>query len=264
MASGILRGHTTIKFLKQGDSFVSRLYATKSLMQFYDASSTTFTPDWTVAANQPVVYPLIISQLQGDYLSNITDVKWYVDGTELVFSSSTNLTSDGSYLKTTYTVKGMTLPAIKICKNVMSGSVIGKTLKFQGTVNTGGVAVQITCDIPISRTEVSGDVYLCNIDITNHGVIDNEVKSLTATAQVFKGGIEVTSGISYAWFYSTPNDTDAVVDGWQPMGTNSKTLTINEADVDNNLYIKVVCTISGSTVTGYMNICDIQIGRAHV
>lgn len=253
----IVRGHTTIKFLKQGDSFSARLFSTKSLVQFVDNGNNTVTPDWTQEANQPVVYPVIISQLLGTYVSEITDVHWYLDNTELSFTG--DATSDGAFRKTSYSTSDMELPALQICSNIMLSASQNRMLKFSGTISSGGITTQISCDIPIARSEVSGDVYLAEISVTNNGVIDSSVTEIKATAILRKGGSEITSGVTYAWYYSTPDDTDEVQDGWQPMNRTTKEISITEDMIPSRLFIKVDCTVSGNVVaSGFVTVDDIR------
>ena len=248
MAQTTVSGQAHIKFIRQGDSISTILIATKALMQFVNDDTGAVNPDWTVASNQPTVYPRIVSQLTGTVVTSASNPVWKVDGTTLSFGSN-NKTTDGSYESTSYSIGGGSVPALKICKNVMKDATQNKLISFSCTVATGGITSNITADITITRGESAGEVYTGYISATNGGVVDDTNPSTTLTATLLKGGETVSTGVSYAWYYNTPSDTDAERDNWQPVSGTSKSLTVSRDDIDTVKTYKCDFTVSGSVVT---------------
>lgn len=247
MAQTTVSGQAHIKFIRQGDSISTILIATKALMQFVNNDTGAVTPDWTVSANQPVIYPRIVSQLTGTAVTAVSSPSWSVDGTKLTFGTG-NKTSDGNYESTTYAMGGGSVPALRICKNVMKDATQNKTVTFSGNVSTGGVTSTVTADIAVTRGESAGEVYTGYISATNGGVTDDTNPSTTLTATLLKGGETVASGVTYKWYYNTPSDTDADKDNWQPVTGTSKTLTVTRDDIDTVRTYKCDFTVGGSVV----------------
>ena len=239
-------GRAHITFVRQGDSISSMLISTKALVQFVNDAGAA-TPDWTVAANQPVIYPRIVSQLTGTTVTAITSPSWKVDGVALSFGSNSK-TSDGMYEMTTYAIAGVNVPALKICGNIMASATQNKVISLSCTVTTGGFTTMVAADISVTRSEVSGEVYTGYISATNGGIVDDTNTSTTLTATLMKGGTLVSSGITYKWYYNTPEDTDAEKDNWQPITESTNMLGVSRDQVDTIKVYKCDFVISGSVV----------------
>ena len=246
MAQSTVSGSAHIKFIRQGDSISSILISTGALVQYVSQSGLA-TPDWTVAANQPVIYPRIVSQLSGTVITAIANPVWKLGNVALVFNGS-GMTADGKFQTTTYTIAGVAVPALKICKNVMADASQNTTISFAGDVTTGGLTYTITADIPVTRSETNSDVYQANIAATNGGIVDDTNTSTTLTSILNKGGTAITDGITYAWYYSTPQDTDAVKDNWEPMNKTTKSITVSRDEVDTVRIFKCDMAVNGSVV----------------
>lgn len=246
MGQTTVSGMAHIKFIRQGDSISSMLISTKALTQFVNESTGSVQPDWTVVANQPVIYPRIISQLSGTVVTAITAPAWKVDGVALAFTNGT--TADGKYKSTTYDIGGQSVPALQICSNIMSNATQNRVISFSGNINTGGLTTTVNADISVTRNETAGETYIGYISATNGGVMDETNKSTTLTASLNKGGVAVTTGISYKWYYNTPADTDAVKDNWEPISGTAKTLSVGRDDVDTLKTFRCDFLISGSVV----------------
>lgn len=235
-----------IKFIRQGDSISSMLISTKALTQFVNASTGAVSPDWSVAANQPVIYPRIVSQLSGSVVTAVTDPVWRVDGAVLAFTGGK--TADGKYESTTYDLGGQSVPALRIRANIMADATQNRVVGFSGTINTGGVTTTVGADVSVTRNEAAGETYMGYISATNGGVMDDTNKSTVLTASLNKGGVAVTVGIAYKWYYNTPADTDAIKDNWEPVTGTAKTLSVSRDDVDTLKTFRCDFLISNSPV----------------
>lgn len=247
MGQNTVSGSAHIKFIRQGDSITSILISTAALVQYVNTANSMATPDWAVAANQPVIYPRIVSQLTGNVITSIANPAWKFNNTSLVFGSN-GKTADGKFESTTYTVSGVAIPALKICKNIMLDASQNTVISFSGDVTTGGMTYTINADIPVTRSETSGEVYQGYISATNGGIVDDTNTSTTLTAALNKGGAAMTDGVTYAWYYSTPEDTDAVKDNWEPMNKTTKSITVSRDDVDTVKTLKCDLAVNGSVV----------------
>lgn len=247
-------GRAHITFVRQGDSISSMLISTKALVQFVNDSGSA-TPDWSVAANQPVIYPRIVSQLTGTTVTAITSPSWKVDGVLLSFGSNSK-TSDGMYEATTYAIAGVDVPALKICGNIMADATQNKVISLSCTVMTGGFSTQVTADISVTRSEVSGEVYTGYLTATNGGIVDDANVSTTLTATLMKGGTPVSGGITYKWYYNTPADTDAEKDNWQPVTNTADKLGVSRDEVDTIKVYKCDFVVSGDVVASAF--CEVR------
>lgn len=246
MGQTTVSGKAHIKFIRQGDSISTILISTKALTQFVNSSTSSVLPDWTIVANRPVIYPRIVSQLSGTVVTAVTNPVWKVDGVALVFTNGK--TADGKYESTTYDMAGQSVPALRVCANIMSDATQNRVISFSGDVNTGGFTTTVSADISVTRNEAAGEAYMGYISATLGGVIDDTNTSTTLTASLTKGGVTVAAGISHKWYYNTPADTDAEKDNWQPVGGTDKTLTVSRDDVDTVKTFKCDFLISGSVV----------------
>lgn len=105
----------SVRFLRNGDQItitsdiLDQAGNGAALFQVIDPTTGTIAPDWTVAANQPIVQ--LAARSASGYPVRINNVVWYYDGTELLFVldgenwvTATNdsrfkarITSDGKY-----------------------------------------------------------------------------------------------------------------------------------------------------------------------
>lgn len=246
MAENTVSGSAQIKFIRQGDSIASMLISTAALQQSVNQSTGIINPDWTVVANQPIIYPRVVSQLSGSLITDLSNPVWKYNGTALVFVGGK--TSDGNFETTTYTISGKAIPALKILKNIMSDASQNALISFTCNVTTGGLITSVSADIPVARTEVSGEVYQGYISATNGGIVDDLNAATILTAALNKGGTGVTTGLAYAWYYNTPSDTDAVQDNWQPLNKTTKSITVTRDEVDTIKVFKCDFSVESTVV----------------
>lgn len=253
-----VRGQTTIQYVRQGDTLNCSLRSTFPLKQFVTAVTGTVTPSFP--DNTPCIYPVIRSSLRAQRVSAITsDVHWYYNGAEITFGANglstgpTGVTA-GTFKSELKTIDGFQVPTLTILKNLASASNIDSdTIEFKSSVNTGFVsAVSASIEVSIEQTE--GEAYVPYITVGNGGTIDSEHSSLQAKAHLLVGGVEKTSGVTYAWYKMR---VTSGTDGWQAVsGATSQTLTIAAADVNSEELYRCVITYEGRTAEAVVEVVD--------
>ncbi len=256
----VVRGETTIQYVRQGDTLNCSLRSTFPLKQFVTAVSGNVTPSFQT--NTPCIYPVIRSSLKAQRVSAITtDVHWYYNGAEITFGSNglstgpTGVTA-GTFKSELKTVDGFQVPTLTILKDLASlQNIDSDTIEFKSSVNTGFVsAVAASIEVSIEQTE--GEAYVPYITIANGGTIDSEHSSLQAKAHLLVGGTEKlsTDGVTFCWYKM---HVAAGTDGWQLItGATSSTYTINAADVNSEELYKCAITYGGRTADAVVEIVD--------
>ena len=88
------QGSITIKRLRNGDSlYISFNTNGKPLYQGVDTSTGSVSPDWTVAANQPIITPKVTSVRGNTVVRSSHQWKW--NGQTLLFTGATS--ADGNW-----------------------------------------------------------------------------------------------------------------------------------------------------------------------
>lgn len=209
--------------------------------QIYNPDNGVFTPNWasTNLVLTPSLYKLgtttdIITS------SEVTSVKWYEAG------SSTAITSAGNYALSgtkshILTIKSNLLSSVPakdwICEVTYRDPSTGLTLThkmsitFNKVVNGGGIVDAIA-------TSPNGNVFK-----------NNDVPSLTAKVELWRGSVVDTTNVSYQWYMqdSTVSTDQGAGIGWKKLtesagnytGVTSNTLTLFAAAVTNYATLKV-------------------------
>ena len=118
-----VHGSIFIGYILDGDSAQGSIRATKPLVQMYQADTTQCIPDWSIAANQPIIYPSIRSANENTVKAIVSGTeKWYYNGTLIVFNSSGVATAPtviaGKVQTTTYNNGVVNVPSLKIIGNL--------------------------------------------------------------------------------------------------------------------------------------------------
>lgn len=252
-----VKGQTTIKYVKQGDSLTCSLRSTFPLKQFITNGNGVVAPSF--ASNQPCIYPVVRSSLRATRVSpQSTDYHWYYNGVEITFDANGLSLALGSIAAGTFknewkTIDGFAVPTLTILADLASSSNIDSdTIDFRGVVNTGFMAT-VSASIEVSIEQTEGEAYLAYISINNGGVIDDGVSTLTATAHLLVGGTEKTTGVTYEWFKM---QVTAGVDGWVSLGRTTQTITIAASDVNSSELYKCVVTCQGKSANAVMEVVD--------
>ena len=219
----------SVRFLRNGDQvFVVRNVIDQNgngaaLFQVVDPTSGAVSPDWSVAANQPIVQLGIRSS--AGYTAEITSVTWAYAGVTLNFTlnGSTWVTAsndarfqariNGSYYE------------LKIVANLASASVVANqqiTYEVNYVCNAMTDKVQGNVDVLIQTA--GSDSHILQIT-TNRVEIDETNTTATLTAVGYYGTDPVTigsNGYTIKWYQ----------DGTEISGQTSNTLTVTRAMVE--------------------------------
>ncbi len=252
-----VRGQTTIKYVKQGDSLTCSLRSTFPLKQFVTNGNGVVAPSFVT--NQPCIYPVVRSSLRATRISpQATDFHWYYNSVEITFGNDGLSNAIGSIAAGTFksewkTIDGFSVPTLTILKELASTSNIDSDIiDFKGVVNTG-FAATVSASIEVSIEQTEGEAYMAYISINNGGVIDDGVSSLTATAHLLVGGTEKTANVTYEWFKMR---VTAGVDGWVSLGRTTQSITIAASDVNSSELYKCVITTQGKSTSAVMEVVD--------
>jgi len=222
------QGTITLRKLRNGSTSAVTLNVDKQLLQLVainDATgNATVAPDWTVAANQPTITPMLVGGATGMTLS---DIRWYYNGDTYIgnvasgsINSNFRINANGSL-----TIIGN----LASKDNLFTDTV---TMKAEVTDTTGITSgnIEKSIDIPIQRASTSGYTVLIDSTSTVLGTTSSGsvVNSATLTAKVLQGVTDVTDSVTVKFFNGLSDST----------GTTGKTLTVSRSDVNGSqLYI---------------------------
>lgn len=255
-----VKGTTTIKYVRQGDTVSCQLRSTLPLKQFVANGTGLVTPDFT--SSSPCIYPVIRSSLMAARVQPLqTGVVWKFEGVELSFGAdglnvANGAIAAGSFKSEWKTVDGdFSVPTLTILKDIASSSVVtSKTIEFICNVNTG-FAAQVSSCIEVSIEQTDGDAYIGYISVNDGGVIDDNTPQLTLTANLMVAGSLQSSGVTYQWKKLVVQNG---ADTWQALsGKTNKTLSpITAADIDNHEIYKCEMSCGGRTVDAVIEVSD--------
>ena len=227
--------------------------------QMYNPDNDTYSPNW--ASTNVVLTPsLYIIGTTTDQITSaaVTSVKWYVG------SSSTAITSSGNYA-----LSGTKSHILTIKGNVMAGQP-GIDYRCVVTYKDPSTGLSITHPLTISFSRVvngSGITDLLVTTPTGNVFKNNEVATLTARAELWRGSIVDITNVAYKWAImdssvtsSSSSGYDAAFGtGWRKLsdtsgmytGTTTATITVYAAAVDSYAVFKCVATDSDSASSTY-------------
>ena len=227
--------------------------------QMYNPDNDTYSPNW--ASTNVVLTPsLYVIGTTTDQITSaaVTSVKWYVG------SSSTAITSSGNYA-----LSGTKSHILTIKGNVMAG-LPGIDYRCVVTYKDSSTGLSITHPLTISFSRVvngSGITDLLVTTPTGNVFKNNEVATLTAKAELWRGSIVDITNVAYKWAImdssvtsSSSSGYDAAFGtGWRKLsdttgmytGTTTSTITIYAAAVDSYAVFRCVATDSDSSSNTY-------------
>lgn len=257
MAQNSCSGSLTLKVSRNGDTLSTILTADKLLQQFKVDGSNALTPDWTVAANQPVIHVRAMSNSTGEIIagSNLTVTKWSFFGKDLTFNTSTGLCTApaeyaGKFKSETKTVNGGIVPALRITGNVMAGMVGNTFISFSGQAKAEGstVLTPIGADIPVAISTIQAGSYIGYIN-AGDGAVSKDFPTEIMRAILTQGGIEITAGVTYKWYKRNASAWTLIV------GATASSYTANVDNVDGCETFKCEFIVAGQVVAS--DIADI-------
>lgn len=246
-------GSGFIGMIIDGDSAQGNIRATKPLVQMYQKDTGKCVPDWSVAANQPIIYPVMRSGNENVIKPIVSgSEKWYYNNTMVTFNASGLSTAPaavaGKLQTTTYNNGSVNVPALKITGNLASSSNMdADTIRMDGEVEASGHNLAYTSEISLSISEFSNSAYYGFLYPSDGGIIDGDTATVKVTQELYKGGSLVPqSSYSVKW-YKMPSTT-----AWST--ANSVSLVAN--DIDSKLSVKAEFIIGGEVIASA--ICEVS------
>lgn len=227
--------------------------------QMYNPDNDTYSPNWA-STNLVLTPSLYVIGTTTDQITSaaVTSVKWYIG------SSSTAITSSGNYV-----LSGTKSHILTVKGNVMSGQP-GIDYRCVVTYKDPSTGLSITHPLTISFSRVvngSGITDLLVTTPTGNVFKNNEVASLTARAELWRGSIVDITNVAYKWAVMDSSVTStsssgydaAFGTGWRKLsdttgkytGTTTATITIYAAAVDSYAVFKCIATDSDSASSTY-------------
>lgn len=217
-----------MRFLRNGDQItIVRNIITSSgqgaaLFQVIEPISGNVTPNWTVAANQPIIQ--IGARSAAGYPVEITDVRFAFDGTTLNFTynGSEWVTSSNDTRFQSRINEGKY--ELKIVGNIASKTVISnKQISYEVAYVSNAMSDSVQGSVDVLIQQAGSDSHLLQIT-TNRVELDASNTSATLTAKAMYGTEDVTigsNGYGIEWYQ----------DGAKLEGQTASTLTVTRGMV---------------------------------
>ena len=227
--------------------------------QMYNPDNGTYTPDWS-STNLVLTPSLYVIGTTTDQITSasVTSVKWYIG------SSTTAITSSGNYA-----LSGAKSHILTVKGNVMAGQP-GIDYRCVVTYKDDSTGLSITHPLTISFSRVVNGSGITDLLVTTPAgnvFKNNEVATLTARAELWRGSIVDITNVAYKWAImdssvtsSSSSGYDAAFGtGWRKLsdtsgmytGTTTATITVYAAAVDSYAVFKCVATDSDSASSTY-------------
>lgn len=227
-----------------GDKIDGNLRSTAPLTQFFKRDTGACVPDWTVAANQPIIYPVMRSQNEGAIKGVVAGTeKWHYNGVLIAFNAAGVATSPAAVAnkvkKVTYNNGSLNVPSLQIIGNLSSAeNMDADIIRLVGDIEASGHNLTFDVFIGLEIAEYSDNEYTGFLSMTNGGIIDQEGETIVVTPSLYKGGSKMTGGYTVQWLkppyisaYSTAN-----------------TVTIGRNDIDSRLDLMCRFLVDGLVV----------------
>lgn len=220
MSTYSAQGSITIKRLRNGDNFFISLEVTNGipLFQGVDEKTGVPSPDWSVAANQPIITPRVTSA-RGNNV-DLSFHSWKYNGVALNFNGAE---SDGWKLDSTGKFKiNTSTGALRIVNNLASKTnCANDTLTYECVATISGVEYNLTKTVDILIQTVGANGYVGFI-IASTEQLTAEVTSCTLNTRLMLAADDVTS------YYVKWYKDDTI---WTAQN-GKKSITVGRNDVD--------------------------------
>lgn len=209
--------------------------------QMYNPDNGSYTPNWQ-SSNLVLTPSLFKLGSTSDVITSaqVTSVKWY-EGT-----STTAITSAGNYA-----LSGAKNHILTVKANVLAG-IAGKDYTCEVIYRDPATNLDLThkMGITFSRTVNGGGITDAIATSPNGNVFkNNDVASLTAKVELWRGSVVDTTNVSYQWYMqdSTVSTDQGAGTGWRKLtdtsnrytGCTTNTLTLYADAVTNYATLKV-------------------------
>lgn len=240
----------SVRFVRNGDQIVITRDVVNSagqgaaLFQVVDKDSGTPTPDWTVAANQPIIRLGVRSS--AGYPVEITGVTWKYNGTAINFPTLTTnwqtcTNQDGSFQARINTIDGREYYELKIIKNLASASTIAnRQIDYAVGYASNGLTDTIDGSAEIIIQAGGASSHILQIT-ANRVEIDatHDTATLTAVAQYGVEPITIgQNGYTIKWYNN----------GVEISGQTAATLTVTRSMVEGGNLFQATLFKNGNPV----------------
>ncbi|MVX36225.1 hypothetical protein [Myroides sp. LoEW2-1] len=234
MAQDLVRGKRTIKLSKKGDTLTTMLISDRPLVAKYQNGAVIGS--WALDNNNRIVYAQVLTSLSNSPLSTAQ-----LNATEWLFNGNVIKEDDKRFQKTLYNIGSTQVPALKIKADIMDNIETTSSIEFRGNAYTGGFTTAISASINVSRENITANTYTAYIvDANGRGAtITTQYPEVTLKAVLEKGGIEVTTGLTYQWHKATLDESldlanDPIKDSRMLLpGKTNQTLVLTAKDVQS-------------------------------
>ena len=213
------QGSITVKRLRNGDTIYLTLELNGiPLFQAVDSQTGIVSPNWGVAANQPVITPHV-GTTRGNS-ATLANHSWQYNGNTLQFTGATSggFTADS----TGKFAMNQTTGALKIIANLASASnMANDTLLYSCTATIGGVAYTLTKSIDVQIQSAGASSYFGFITASTTQ-LDSAHDSTTLKAELWLATAPV-SNYYVKWYKGSVE--------WSAMA-GQKSVTVNRNDID--------------------------------
>lgn len=231
-----------VEALEDGSTLHGQLLSTHALSQAW--SGTAAVPNWTVAANQPIIYV--------DLLSGTTKVTpdaggtWYYNNTEIQWASdsATAVSTDGRFQKVSNYPSGSPTAAIKIIANLAaSDNVNTDTITYVGSYTVGGAPVGFSMTTFVRITSISSTGIFGMIEFIGSNIVTEKNQVVRMYGRLYDASGTEISGTAFSTVWKKDgvtlgNGSSATVDGV----TYQNYMQISESDITDNSVVE--CTFT--------------------
>lgn len=256
----------TIKRLRNGDSLQMTLSSNKSLLQIFSANTNAFTPDWTVAANQPVLTAQVRSIL-GNAVS-IVAAKWTIGSANSLLlykagyassvgasgTSAVNSATKGVY-QAALSTSGSGNSTLRIAGRPISDTSLAAnvtiTCSLYVSIN-GNEPVEVSKSVEIEYRSLASGGYKGWISASFNGndvglVLTDDIPSLTLEPHLSDVDGELDSSkFSVVWYKEVAGEDSPLTSNATYTKTGNK-LVVKRENVDGKAVFYCKFTLTGSS-----------------
>lgn len=234
------QGSITIKRLRNGDSlFITLENNGIPLYQGVDPSAGTIAPDWTVAANQPVITPKVTS-VRGNTVVRSSH-QWSYNGVVLLFTGATNgdWRTDSTNKFQINLTTGADGGALKIIGNLANANAVANgQLTYSCVATISGVNYNLSKSTDVVIQKIGASSAYGSV-LASPGTIDSTTTTSTLKTALQIGAAPVTS-YHVKWY----KDNTA----WPAMD-GQKQITVGRGDVEGTQLFIAEFYLSASDTT---------------
>lgn len=266
MSSIVASGQITIVDMNDAQSLTSYITTTSPRIQIYDSYHNTYTPDWSVGANNPVLIPnLYLTGSNSPIIGSAKSVAWTVDGVAIT-SGSGGYTIAASNAANPY--------ALTISQNELSTgntqNTYSCTIVYTDTNFNVDVTSICTFDFSLAQNGIGGVSSVLSNDASIVATLADGTggvyggANLVSTASIYVGGTDDSANWTFSQALSgctatasgSPANRTATVTG---MSADNATVTITATRTGyptQTLVFALSKSKQGATPTSYWLVTD--------